>query len=98
MLTCDWSSEVCSSDLTEDPLGDFVYRNIVALEIVDINDVVGVIKQLTIFGLALLYRSEERRVGKECIFRRCRYDLKDKNHGISLLGPREDQVQAIQNV
>src|SRR5438477_9742403 len=56
-LTCDWSSDVCSSDLsrTSSPIGAALF----GLEVL-----------LGSFALELFGpRSEERRVGKECRYR-----------------------------
>src|SRR6201992_2569405 len=57
---CDWSSDVCSSDLilTADPSATF-------LDVPQFNS-----------GAFQLPRSEERRVGKECRSRWSPYDLK----------------------
>ena len=56
---CDWSSDVCSSDLTGAAAGDLT----TGWMIIPNTAVAG---QITIGGLDLSLRSEERRVGKEC--------------------------------
>src|SRR5438477_12904996 len=71
ILTCDWSSDVCSSDLTTDPLlgvpqsgapsrGSVVLSR-VAFRLPRARDSVATCPQA--------WRSEERRVGKEGWFR-----------------------------
>src|SRR5260370_17912608 len=76
---CDWSSDVCSSDLaalsyaeaivwhlnTDDAYWDRLHKNFSEAELVEIGCMIG----LTLgqqSWLRLLNRSEERRVGKEC--------------------------------
>ena len=56
---CDWSSDVCSSDLDKYPFGDKEFDLVISL---------ATLHNLRIFELktALEERSEERRVGKEC--------------------------------
>src|SRR5438876_8599297 len=79
--TGDWSSDVCSSDLTGKPLAlvaDAVRHSFfLAVEnhllAYDRREVLGNV------GVTLLQiRSEERRVGKECRSRGWRYHLKKK--------------------
>src|SRR5438477_10440894 len=91
-LTCDWSSDVCSSDL---PAG---MKNLLQKERTDM----GVTVCLPLFGPAgreleeegalkgrqlrdLATRSEERRVGKECRSRWWPYHQKKKDN-ITWLG------------
>src|SRR5438477_172335 len=60
-LTCDWSSDVCSSDLRQTEIGSKR----------QLPDAIAVLVGMTIVPELLLQilsraRSEERRVGKEC--------------------------------
>src|SRR2546430_11775677 len=73
---CDWSSDVCSSDLKEDgrkcSRGDLLFAG--AIEIGDVNCIVALESDATFGGIrsnaghdqGKKNRSEERRVGKEC--------------------------------
>src|SRR3546814_2971776 len=74
MRISDWSSDVCSSDL-EQSFGAFGLLSAVGMGNDQLILYQGVITLATIAGLAVglmtLNRSEERRVGKECV-RTCR--------------------------
>src|SRR3546814_10627241 len=73
MRISDWSSDVCSSDLF---LIDVVSKIYIATDSspVDIkiyelcSDMIDVVIDISsIYGCVVLFRSEERRVGKECV-------------------------------
>src|SRR5690242_21939135 len=86
-LTCDWSSDVCSSDLGQ------IDRAAIGL------DELGIARQqrgapaggadprgdLRHREPAVDHRSEERRVGKECRCRWSAHDIKKKMYPMSLL-------------
>src|SRR3546814_9833435 len=67
----DWSSDVCSSDLSAIfPMTTAALRNFgVETKSIDTSDNIhSIVKMITNgCGIALLPRSEERRVGKECV-------------------------------
>src|SRR3546814_7968187 len=69
MRISDWSSDVCSSDLIEQlPGGLAAARAAAGLLMPDVeHGVVAVRQQLLLAGGAAAERSEERRVGKECV-------------------------------
>src|SRR4051812_49466992 len=78
-LTCDWSSDVCSSDLLLAWIGGglLIYR---------------LVDRLLVRGrgaLARVLRSEERRVGKECRSRGAPYHLKKKKEKMRVRGMRD---------
>src|SRR5438046_9919450 len=75
-LVSDWSSDVCSSDLVVD---DFVglLALLGLLTLAERLLAVGA-PQVEVRFRALLVRSEERRVGKECRYRWGREDLRKK--------------------
>src|SRR5690242_21962578 len=78
-LTCDWSSDVCSSDLVElaSHEAGAVHVGVAGLVARQLDDLLAARGR----GLTLLApRSEERRVGKECRSRRSPYHLKKKNN------------------
>src|SRR3546814_1005679 len=62
MRISDWSSDVCSSDLLKSRIKVESMSEIERLPLEDINDEIGTISDLNIPS-----RSEERRVGKECV-------------------------------
>src|SRR5204862_4005699 len=72
----DWSSDVCSSDLNRINIRNIFCRDSFARP--------SVCRSVNFFDSAVergrnrVPRSEERRVGKECISKGCRYDYKDK--------------------
>src|SRR5207249_7054580 len=68
----DWSSDVCSSDLIEWPKREFEQFEDSHVEIA-----IRVLDDGT-REISVEYRSEERRVGKECRGRREAYDEKEK--------------------
>src|SRR5260221_9231562 len=77
---CDWSSDVCSSDLTSTPLGDAIettaMKRLFGERAINKKLPVSSTKSMTGHllggagglegGICVLARSEERRVGKEC--------------------------------
>src|SRR3546814_18934736 len=80
MRISDWSSDVCSSDLgdhliahelahTTDSAGKSTVRRFEFTDILDYHpfNPVGVFNPLNAFGLPIGGRSEDRRVGKECV-------------------------------
>src|SRR3546814_20690497 len=91
MRISDWSSDLCASDLGRGPIitgpsirsGHFIVGKFAALHVVVLDPVtvhVGV--EILRVGLGLIDRSEERRVGKECVStcrsRLCPYPYKIK--------------------
>src|SRR3546814_8254379 len=60
MRISDWSSDVCSSDLLNEPGMFFAYNNGITATAQSVET------GMTDSGLAIT-RSEERRVGKECV-------------------------------
>src|SRR5699024_11297422 len=76
----DWSSDVCSSDLLNihaniSARGNAINAPITPPEIIFLKAICGIPNLLkkpacSIIGVAIVSRSEERRVGKEC---RCRW-------------------------
>src|SRR5690242_20770493 len=74
-LTCDWSSDVCSSDLPKYVNLEFTFGNNTMNfkwgNKEDPGD--GRLMMSLHRGLLKIYRSEERRVGKECRYRWWRY-------------------------
>src|SRR4051812_50065849 len=74
ILTCDWSSDVCSSDLNEaEPFR--CAQGAEGLRATDAAERLGLVQHPR---LASRLRSEERRVGKECRSRWAPYHLKKK--------------------
>src|SRR5690242_21335268 len=71
-LTCDWSSDVCSSDLPDQllglpesaaPIGQFLQDQVLEVDLAEFAEFLGRPGQQF---LGRRGRSEERRVGKEC--------------------------------
>src|SRR5207237_6263301 len=56
---CDWSSDVCSSDLSPYPAASAIIAALLT------NEAPIIVETIEAF-LRIEYRSEERRVGKEC--------------------------------
>src|SRR2546427_4864695 len=63
---CDWSSDVCSSDLAENTVKVHVTAILKKLECHSRTQAAVLVKALEPEGDAGIGRSEERRVGKEC--------------------------------
>src|SRR3546814_4190886 len=63
MRISDWSSDVCSSDLLGRSLGDLGGLGLLDGRLLDS----GLLDNRSGRGSGLLRRSEERRVGKECV-------------------------------
>src|SRR3546814_8100355 len=90
----DWSADVCSSDLSQQPAGDRVLGGVMAGAGDDhvVGRGVHITQRLTVDAavgdrrgqIVGRVRSEERRVGKECVStcrsRWSRYHLKKKTH------------------
>src|SRR5690242_21872701 len=80
-LTCDWSSDVCSSDLV---FGDVAGAEVVRPATFRRLDEAGRRHYLErLLAWTSGGRSEERRVGKECRSRGLRYDKKKRVRGMS---------------
>src|SRR3546814_4633127 len=71
MRISDWSSDVCSSDLFRAEIHQPVGRLDDVKVVLDHHDRIAVVAQTVQYVEQLLDRSEERRVGKECV-RTCR--------------------------
>src|SRR3546814_7460894 len=69
MRISDWSSDVCSSDLNSYRFGMKYVNGLVDIFIRLKQGLSNVDRELVLYGLAILWiwRSEERRVGKECV-------------------------------
>src|SRR5690242_21312327 len=89
-LTCDWSSDVCSSDLAQlFPQGietSWIKPGRAVWKYLDGGDSsIGGTKEFCRLAGELGFRSEERRVGKECRSRLPPYHYKKIGDRISLL-------------
>src|SRR3546814_1261742 len=67
MRISDWSSDVCSSDLWLDNITRDILDDGTLQRYIDEYGITGLTSNPTIFDQAIGDRSEERRVGKECV-------------------------------
>src|SRR3546814_8139807 len=70
MRISDWSSDVCSSDLVEIALGVEIHRHLAIAQAARIElarAVIAAERDVDAVLDAIVERSEERRVGKECV-------------------------------
>src|SRR5207237_4354042 len=85
---CDWSSDVCSSDLMTTAVPKLVHGLTRGLFRADIDKHWASFQAYDVKQAAVRRRSEERRVGKECRWRRGGGQWKKKEDGSGLRGGR----------